>query len=141
MSQPHFDDVAKLADWMTDTTWPGRTWIAVDKSDGTIVGRYVAFPGRDEGVLELGYITVVGRQGQGVARECMTGVMDYLFGTEEHRKLYVEIDAANDASVALAERLGFSREGLLREHEATHSGVCDLLVYGMLKRDWSARAV
>jgi RimJ/RimL family protein N-acetyltransferase len=38
----------------------------------------------------------------------------------------------------LAERLGFSLEGRLREHETTHKGLCDMLVYGLLRREWAA---
>lgn len=139
MSQPHFEDVETLAGWLSDPTWPGRTWIAVDKSDGRISGRYVAFPGRDDAVLELGYITVIDRQGRGVAKECMSALVDHLFSQERCRKLYMEIDAQNAASVALAQSLGFMREGLLREHEITHIGVCDLLIFGLLQRDWNAR--
>jgi cytosine/adenosine deaminase-related metal-dependent hydrolase len=41
-------------------------------------------------------------------------------------------------SAGLAERLGFSLEGRLREHETTHKGLCDMLVYGLLRREWAA---
>lgn len=136
LSQPHFETEEELADWLTDSTWPGRSWVAVDKADGSIAGRYVAFPGRDEGVLELGYITIIERQGQNVATECMTALISYLFTKEEYRKLFLEIDAENLASIALAERLGFVREGCLREHETTHKGLCDMLIYGLLRHEW-----
>ncbi|WP_283178560.1 GNAT family N-acetyltransferase [Gemmobacter sp. 24YEA27] len=79
MSQPHFTSLEALADWLTDSEWPGRTWVATDKTDGTLAGRFVAFPGRDAGVLELGYITIAERQGHGVATECMTALVDHLF--------------------------------------------------------------
>lgn len=136
MSQPHFASREVLADWLTDATWAGRSWTAVDKHDGSIAGRYVAFPGRDDGVLELGYITVLGRQGQGVARACMAALVTHLFAHEGYRRLYAEIDAENVASIALAERLGFTREGCLRAHEVTHKGLCDMLVYGVLRHEW-----
>ncbi|GAB1378379.1 GNAT family N-acetyltransferase [Pararhodobacter aggregans] len=140
LSRPHFTSVEELADWLTDPDWPGRTWIAVDRSDGTLAGRYVACPGRDEGVLELGYITLAEYQGRGVAAECMTALVDHLFAEGAYRRLYVEIDAENLASVRLAERLGFTREGCLRQHETTHNGLCDLLVYGLLRGEWPGLA-
>ncbi|MBP2233380.1 RimJ/RimL family protein N-acetyltransferase [Azospirillum agricola] len=136
MSQPHFATMEALADWLTDSTWAGRSWVAMDKSDGSVAGRYVAYPGRDAGVLELGYITVAQRQGQGVATECMAALVDHLFQNEGYRRLFAEIDAENAASTALIERLGFVREGCLREHETTHKGVCDTVVYGLLYREW-----
>ncbi|AWB08460.1 GNAT family N-acetyltransferase (plasmid) [Azospirillum humicireducens] len=136
MSQPHFTTMDSLADWLTDPTWPGRSWAAIDKSDGSLAGRYVAYPGRDQGVLELGYITAAHRQGQGVAAECVAALVGHLFRNEGYRKLFAEIDAENAASVALIEKLGFRREGCLRQHETTHKGVCDMLVYGLLHGEW-----
>lgn len=139
MSQPHFEDIATFSDWLNDKEWPGRTWIAIDQVSEEVAGRYVAFPSRDNGVLELGYITVVDRQRQGVARECMTALIAHIFTTGRYRKLYMEIDAENRSSIALAESLGFVREACLRQHETTHNGVCDLLVYGLLIREWRER--
>ncbi|WP_198672081.1 GNAT family N-acetyltransferase [Pseudogemmobacter bohemicus] len=136
MSQPHFTSVEQLADWLTDSEWPGRTWVAIDKLDGSLAGRYVASPGRDDGVLELGYVTTTGRQGHGVATECMTALVDHLFMEGGVRRLYLEIDAENLASVRLADRLGFTCEGCLRQHEITHKGLCDMLVYGLLHTEW-----
>lgn len=138
MSQPHFETEEELANWLTDSTWPGRSWVAVDKADGSIAGRYVAFPGRDKEVLELGYITIMERQGQTIATECTAALIFYLFDKEEYRKLFLEIDGEHIASIALAERLGFVREGCLREHETTHKGLCDMLIYGLLRREWQA---
>lgn len=136
MSQPAFQTPEALEDWLTDPAWNGRSWVAVDRGDGTIAGRFVAFPGRDAGITEIGYVTILGRQGQGVASECMAALVTHLFASEGVRKVYAEIDAENTASVALAERLGFVREACLREHEITHKGLCDTLVYGVLNRDW-----
>ena len=136
LSRPAFQTVEELADWLLDRSWPGRSWVAVDKSGGAIVGRYVAVPKTDRDVQEIGYTTVVGRQGQGVALECMTALVRHLFLNEGCRRLYAEIDAENVASIALIERLGFTREGLLREHETTHIGLCDMALYGLLRREW-----
>lgn len=139
MSQPHFETLDALADWLTDSDWPGLSWVAEDTRDGSVAGRYVAFPGRDGGVLELGYLTVADRQGEGVAAECMAALVDHLFRSGTYRKLYVEIDAENEPSVALIRRLGFRQEGFLREHEATHKGLCDMMIFGLLHPEWNAR--
>lgn len=136
MSRPHFESEEELADWLTDPTWDGRSWVAIDKTANRIAGRFVVAPGRDAGVAELGYVTVLDRQGQGVARACMTALITHLFEVEGLRRVFVEIDAANTASIALAESLGFTREGCLREHEITHNGLCDLVFCGLLRRDW-----
>ncbi|NPD15975.1 GNAT family N-acetyltransferase, partial [Xinfangfangia sp. D13-10-4-6] len=65
-------------------------------------------------------------------------LIDHLFSEADYRRLYVEIDAENQASVRLIERLGFVREGYLRQHEVTHKGLCDMLIYGLLRNEWLA---
>ena len=137
LSRPHFDSEAELRFWLTDPEWNGRSWVAIDKSDDTIVGRFVAVPTSDNHVTELGYITVSDRQGEGIARACTAALITHLFERENNRRVFTEIDTKNLASIALAERLGFTREACLREHELTHNGLCDILIFGLLRREWS----
>lgn len=137
MSRAHFDDPGTLADWLTDPEWNGRSWVAIDKADGALVGRFVVVPGRDPCVVEVGYITVLGRQGRGVASTSLRALLEHLFHTEGVRKVFAQIDAENLPSIALAERLGFVREGCLRQHEITHKGLCDMVVYGLLRDEWA----
>tara|TARA_R110000796_G_scaffold98628_5_gene206182 strand:- start:5795 stop:6364 length:570 start_codon:yes stop_codon:yes gene_type:complete len=138
LSRPHFDSEVALRAWLVDPDWNGRSWVAIDKSDNAVVGRFVAVPAGDDQVTELGYITVTERQGRGIARTCTSALISHLFERENHRRVFAEIDSKNLASIALAERLGFTREACLREHERTHNGLCDMLVYGLLRREWSS---
>jgi ribosomal-protein-serine acetyltransferase len=46
---------------------------------------------------------------------------------------------ANTKSCAIPERLGFMREGLIREGEWVNDRWLDLLTWGMLEHDWRAR--
>ena len=45
----------------------------------------------------------------------------------------------NRASIRTLERLGFVREGLLRERWCVAGEVQDALFYGLLRREWEAR--
>src|SRR4028118_1772797 len=92
LSRGAFLHEKELGDWLTDPSWPGRSWVAIDKADGELVGRFVAVPTKEGDMSELGYITVVDRQGQGVARECMEALISHLFEREDHRRVFVEID-------------------------------------------------
>ena len=49
------------------------------------------------------------------------------------------MDPRNEASVRVVERLGFRREGLLRERYHVLGDVQDSLIYGLLRREWAAR--
>ena len=136
MSRPHFESEEELADWLTDPTWDGRSWAAISKADDSLQGRFVAVPTHDPEVEEIGYITVASHQGQGIARECSAALVDHLFAAEGKRKIIAEIDVENVPSVALVERLGFTREAHFRQHERTHKGMCDVFIYAMLRDEW-----
>lgn len=138
MSHAPFTSPDELEAWLLDPEWPGRTWIAEDAA-GEVAARFVAVPGHEDGVVEVGYFTLLHRQGEGVARECMAALVHHLIRTEGARKLTAEVDAGNAASIRLIESLGFTREAHLREHETTHAGLCDVLLYGLLAREYPAK--
>ena len=132
LSRPAFESEAELWGWLAEPDWPGLTWIAEDESG--VAARLVAVPAHEEGVFEIGYITCVHRQREGIARECVGALVEHLFDSGA-RKLTAEVDIENTASIALLERRGFTREAHLREHETTHKGLCDVLLYGLLASD------
>lgn len=138
LSRGAFSNEEEMEDWMFDPDWKGRSWVAVDRASGSLAGRFVLVPTRETGMSELGYITVAEWQNRGVAGECVAALISYAFGVENQRRLIAEIDAENIASIAVAEKLGFKREGCLREHETTHKGLCDMLIYGLLRQEWTA---
>lgn len=139
LTREAFASEEELWGWLAEPGWPGRTWIATD-ADGQTVARLVAVPGHAPGVFEIGYITVMDRQGEGIAKECTRALIDHLFSQPVEqggaRKLTAEVDVRNTASVKLLETLGFTREATLREHDATHIGLCDVYWYGLLPREW-----
>lgn len=131
-----FGTEGELWDWLSDPDWNGRTWIAEDRS-GAVTGRLVAVPKHEDRVEEIGYVTCADRQGEGVAHECATALIAHLFASGA-RKLLADVDVENAGSIRLIERLGFVREGTLREHETTHEGLCDLHLYGLLASEYRA---
>ena len=138
LTRPAFESEAELWDWLAAPDWPGLTWIAEDAS-GAVAARFVAVPAHAPDVFEVGYITALAQQGQGVASECMEALIAHLWegdaatGRAPARKLTAEVDTRNTPSIRLLEKLGFTREAHLREHEMTHAGMCDVYWYGLLK--------
>lgn len=133
LTRAEFEDEDELWGWLAEPKWNGRSWIAEDAS-GDVVGRFVAMPGHQPGIEEIGYITSAHRQGEGIARECTRALIAFLF-EEDARKLTAEVDTRNIPSIRLLESLGFTREAHLREHDETHIGLCDVYWYGLLKSD------
>lgn len=137
LTRPEFASDQELWCWLADPMWNGRTWIAED-GEGHVAARFVSVPAHEEGVEEIGYITCAHRQGEGIARECTEALVRHLFEVDGMRKLIAEVDAENSASIRLLNALGFTREAYFREHETTHVGLRDVMIYGLLARDFLA---
>jgi RimJ/RimL family protein N-acetyltransferase len=80
---------------------------AILKATGELVGRIGLhyWPEWDE--VELGYVLRASAQGQGLAREGSLAWIDYAFAELGVHHLIAVIDPDNDASLRLAQRLGF----------------------------------
>jgi RimJ/RimL family protein N-acetyltransferase len=51
-------------------------------------------------------------------------------------RLEADVDPKNDSSIKILERLGFHKEGYLRERWLVGGQVHDSLYYGLLASDW-----
>jgi len=71
----------------------------------------------------------------GYMREAASAVIDHAFGTLRLNRLEADIDPRNVASARLLERLGFAREGVLRERWIVGDEVSDSALYGLLASD------
>ena len=85
---------------------------------------------------EVGFTLGAPYQGQGYATEAVRAVLDRLFRVQGLHKVTGECDARNTASAALMERLGFTREGHLRQQTFIKGEWTDDLIYGLLAEEW-----
>lgn len=85
----------------------------------------------------IGYWLAADQQGKGVITRACHLLIDYAF--EELRLNRVEILCAvdNHRSQAVAGRLGFRKEGVLRDYLYLHTTYTDAILYGMLRKDWN----
>jgi len=84
---------------------------------------------------EIGYVGDVRRAGSGLMFEAATAVLKLGFDLGLQR-IEAICDARNLRSIAFAEMLGMSREGLLRAHDRDPQGeLCDDVVLAMLRDD------
>ena len=135
LTRAAFSTHQELANWLCDPDWNGRSWSAFDKTDGNLAARIVAVP-VDEHTAEIGYITVMDRQGQGIAYECARRLMTHLFEVEGHHRLTAGTDPRNIASNRILEKLGFRREAHYIQSIKTHIGWCDEYYWGLLANEW-----
>lgn len=85
---------------------------------------------------ELGFELSPAYQGQGIAKEASLAVIEYGFTELSLNRIEALVLPANTASQRLLERLGFQREGLLRQYEKTRGQFDDLYMYSILRSDW-----
>jgi RimJ/RimL family protein N-acetyltransferase len=87
---------------------------------------------------DLGFTLARERQGHGYATEAVRAVLHRLFTLQGVQRVSAECDARNTASARLLERVGFTREGLLRANTWLKNEWTDDVLYGFLARDWQA---
>ena len=73
-------------------------------------------------------------------QEALKALLAYAFDELAMRRIEADVDPRNMASIRTVERLGFQREGYLRERWQVNGEIQDTLFYGLLRPDWE-RAV
>lgn len=89
---------------------------------------------------EVGYALGYALWGQGYMDEALTALLDYGFAEMDLNRVEADIDPCNAASAKSLQRLSFRQEGHLRERWIVTGEVSDSGIYGLLRRDWLARA-
>jgi RimJ/RimL family protein N-acetyltransferase len=88
------------------------------------------------GNAELTCLVAPRAQGEGIATEASRLLVDYGFDYLPVNKITARTFESNDASQHVLEKLGFEREGTLREHVYHQGEYLDFHVYGLLERAW-----
>ena len=114
-------------------------FVVVEKSTGIAVGTCLLFRYDEASArAELGFVLGRAHWGKGYMREAIAGLIDRAFGPMALRRLEAQIDPRNASSRNLLQRLGFVKEGLLRERWMDGAEVSDSELFGLLRREWSA---
>ncbi len=88
---------------------------------------------------EIGYALSRAYWGRGYMHEALSRLLDYGFENLELHRVETDVDPRNMASVRSLERLGFLKEGYMRERWIVDGEVSDTSFYGLLRSDWRAR--
>ncbi|WP_418063868.1 GNAT family N-acetyltransferase [Pimelobacter simplex] len=83
-----------------------------------------------------GYCLPQAAWGHGYATEAARALLDWAFATLDLNRVQAGVDTRNPASARVLEKLGFVREGTLREDCVVDGVVSDSWVYGLLRREW-----
>jgi RimJ/RimL family protein N-acetyltransferase len=90
------------------------------------------------GRAEIGYAIGSDYWGKGYMNEALTALIAHAFEVLDLRRLEADVDPRNTRSIRTLERLGFQREGFLRERWHVCGEIQDAFFYGLLRREWTA---
>jgi ribosomal-protein-serine acetyltransferase len=84
----------------------------------------------------IGYWLAEDRQGRGTMTEAVRVLTTHAFTVWGLNRVEIRAAVGNERSAAVPERLGFVREGVLRQAERHADGFKDNVVYSMLAEEW-----
>lgn len=87
---------------------------------------------------KIGYWLSKEHQGQGVMTASVRSLIDYAFGARGLETLGLCAATANLPSRAVAERVGMTLEGSLRQQEWLYDHYVDHAVYSLLSSEWTS---
>lgn len=112
-------------------------WGLALRDTNTLIGTVTLFNlSLDNGRAEIGYAMGSKYWGQGYMNEALTAMIVHAFEVLNLRRLEADVDPRNTSSVRTLERLGFQREGFLRERWHVGGEIQDAYFYGLLRHEW-----
>lgn len=114
-------------------------WIVADAASDAMIGTTTLYEiNPQHGRAGLGYALMPAYWGKGLAQEAATLAISYGFLELGLHRIEADTEPNNQRSNNVLDRLGFQREGLLRERFFHPDGIQDSLVFGLLKSEWIA---
>ena len=111
------------------------------RPDDKLIGSVTLFhPDFTHRRAEIGYALGRAHWGKGYMQETLVAVLDYAFAVLNFHRIEADVDPRNAASVRTLEKLGFQREGYLRERWQVNGEIQDALFYGLLRPDWETNS-
>lgn len=77
-------------------------------------------------------------RGRGYGREAMELALEFAFLELNLYRVFLTVFSYNDPALALYEGLGFTREGVFRQHLERDGQRHDMFLYGLLRPEWLA---
>jgi len=116
-------------------------WAVADRRDDRFIGTASLFAlAGPMHRAELGYSLLPDRQGQGLATEAVRLALAHAFGRMGLERIEADVDPRNEPSWRLLEKLGFRREGLLRNRWRVGGELADSLIFGLLRDEYAGAA-
>lgn len=107
-------------------------------SDGMLVGRIgLHHVNTQEKHAAIGYWLIENAEGQGIISKACKALISYGFQTLDLHRIEIKAAVENVRSLAIPERLHFTKEGILRQAGFVNNKFFDLVLYSMLRPEWA----
>src|SRR5689334_1400561 len=103
-----------------------------DAEDGSLLGS-IELRMQAEARAEFGYVVASWARGRGIGTRALRLLARWAFDVLRLERLEVLAQPANERSQALAERVGFTREGVLRSHSLVRGERVDMVLMSLLR--------
>jgi RimJ/RimL family protein N-acetyltransferase len=85
---------------------------------------------------EIGFALARASWGQGLMPDALRALIEHAFGALGLHRIEADVDPRNEASLRLLEKLGFRREGYLRERYFKDDEIQGSVLFGLLRAEW-----
>lgn len=114
-------------------------WGIARRTDDTLIGTATLFNlDFNNHRAEIGYGLDRAHWGSGYMQEALQALLAYAFEVLDLHRIEADVDPRNIASIRTVERLGFQREGYLRERWQVNGEIQDSFFYGLLRPEWNS---
>ena len=112
-------------------------WIIVEKESGEPIGTCgFSFWDGENNIADIGYDLAPAYWKRGYMTEALTEAITSGFDNMSLNRIEAVIALENVASTGLVEKLGFVREGIMRDRHLFKGTYYDHYLYSLLARDW-----
>ena len=114
-------------------------WAVTEPSSDRLAGTVTLCDwDREHRRAEVGFILHPAHTGRGLARDAVRTALRFAFGAMGLWRVEADVDPDNAGSLRLLERLGFRREGVLRDRWFTFGTWKDTVLLGLLASEFEA---
>lgn len=112
--------------------------IIIEEIDTGLAAGYFMLRELDSPCAEFTHV-IIGRKGLGYGREALNLLLKWTFEFKKFHRVWIDCKEYNSIALHLYESVGFVREGVLREIILTNGVWENLIVFGMLDREFLTR--
>lgn len=85
----------------------------------------------------IGYWLTKNAEGKGIITRCCKTLIAYAFSQLALNRIEIKAAVRNTKSIAIAEKLHFTKEGIQRKAERINNQFVDLVMYSLIKNEWT----